>query len=98
MIAEKSKYFLQELKKIQKKHPEIGDVDGLGLAIRLEICEKDGTTPNRDFANKIFLAGMEGDFEHEGKRMGLVLNIVGYHKHVIALAPSVHRNSAIAAT
>ena len=32
---------------------------------------------------------MEGDFECEGKTMGLVLNIVGYYKHVIALAPSL---------
>ncbi len=89
LLAEKSARFLQGLRALQKKHPEMGHVDGLGMALRVEICEKDGVTANRDLAGKIFLAGMEGDLEHNGQQMGLVLNIVGYHKHVIALAPSL---------
>lgn len=35
------------LRDLQKRHPEIGDVDGLGLALRAEIPETDGFTPNR---------------------------------------------------
>ncbi len=89
ILAVKSAHFLRHLMALQHKHPEIGHVDGLGLALRMEICEKDGITPNRNLANKIFLAGMAGDLEWKGEAMGLVLNIVGYHKHVIALAPSL---------
>jgi len=88
VLAVKSARFLQHLRALQCKHPEMGHVDGLGMALRVEICEKDGVTPNRDLAGKIFAVGMEGDLEYNGQIMGLVLNIVGYHKHVIALAPS----------
>ena len=88
ILAEKSARFLKNLRALQHRHPEMGHVDGLGMALRIEICEKDGATPNRALANKIFLAGMDGNLSVNGQEMGLVLNIVGYHKHVIALAPS----------
>jgi len=33
---ESGAYFLEGLKELQSRHPEIGDVDGLGLALRAE--------------------------------------------------------------
>jgi len=78
------------LKKLQKKYKEIGDVTGLGLAIRLEVCEKDGTTPNRRLTDRIFQAGIEGGLEYRGKKHGLVLDIGGYFKNTFTLAPSFY--------
>jgi 4-aminobutyrate aminotransferase-like enzyme len=86
---ERGSYFLERLRQLQLKHSEIGDVDGLGLAMRMEMCEKDGFTPNRALADRMFQIGLEGDLKAEGKPMGLVLDIGGYYKNVITLAPSL---------
>ena len=88
-VYEKGKYFLEILKKLQLKHPEIGHVDGLGLALRMEMCESDGYTPNRKLADRMFQVGLEGDLKVNGKDMGLILDIGGYYKNVITLAPSL---------
>ena len=53
-VNEKGKYFLNILKELQRKHPEIGDVDGMGLALRMEMCEADGYTPNRALQISMF--------------------------------------------
>ena len=82
-------YFLAGLRGLQAKHPEIGDVDGLGLALRAEMCEADGRTPSRRLADRMFQIGLDGGFEVHGRRMGLVLDIGGYFKNVITLAPSL---------
>jgi 4-aminobutyrate aminotransferase-like enzyme len=34
--------------------------------------------------------GLKGDLEVDGKRYGLVLDIGGYYKNVVTLAPSLH--------
>jgi len=88
-VPEKGAYFLNLLKELQGKHPEIGDVDGLGLALRMEMCEKDGYTPSRNLADKMFQRGLEGNLKVNGKKMGLVLDIGGYYKNVVTLAPSL---------
>ena len=88
-VPEKGKYFLELLKKLQSKHPEIGNVDGLGLALRMEICEPDGFTPNRKLADKMFQLGLEGNLQLNGKKTGLILDIGGYYKNVFTLAPSL---------
>ena len=88
-MTEKGSYFLGRLRRLQLKHPEIGDVDGLGLALRMEICERDGRVPNRALADKMFQLGLEGGLHRNGKKMGLVLDIGGYYKNVITLAPSL---------
>lgn len=88
-VKEKGAYFLTLLQDLQKKHPEIGDVDGLGLALRMEMCEKDGYTPSRELADRMFQKGLEGNLRLNGKRMGLVLDIGGYYKNVVTLAPSL---------
>jgi 4-aminobutyrate aminotransferase/(S)-3-amino-2-methylpropionate transaminase len=89
-VAEKGAYFLEGLKDLQKRWPQIGDVDGLGLALRAEICEADGWTPNKALLDQMAEEGMKGDLEVDGKRHGLILDVGGYHKNVITLAPSLH--------
>ncbi len=88
-VPEKGNYFLALLKDLQTKHPEIGDVDGLGLALRMEMCQKDGYTPNRPLADKMFQVGLEGKLNANGKSIGLILDIGGYYKNVVTLAPSL---------
>ena len=89
-INSSGKKLVSMLKKLQKKYKEIGDVTGIGLAIRLEICEKDGITPNRRLTDQIFQAGLEGGLEYKGKKYGLVLDIGGYFKNAFTLAPSFY--------
>lgn len=88
-VAEKGAYFLEGLKALQARWPQIGDVDGLGLALRCEICEADGYTPNKTLLDRMEEEAMKGDLEAGGRRMGLILDVGGYHKNVITLAPSL---------
>lgn len=88
-VMEKGAYFLEGLKDLQKRWPQIGDVDGLGLALRAEICEADGFTPNKALLNRMEEVAMSGELEVDGKTMGLILDVGGYHKNVITLAPSL---------
>jgi 4-aminobutyrate aminotransferase-like enzyme len=90
-VAEKGAYFLAGLKELQTRWPQIGDVDGLGLALRAEICEADGWTPNKALLDLMAEEGMKGDLDvGDGQRHGLILDVGGYHKNVITLAPSLH--------
>jgi 4-aminobutyrate aminotransferase-like enzyme len=89
VVDESGAYFLEGLKRLQCKHPEIGEVDGLGLALRMEMCEADGRTPSRRIADRMFQLGLEGGLEVGEERIGLVLDIGGYYKNVITLAPSL---------
>ncbi|MGZ7222935.1 hypothetical protein ACXWPH_10065, partial [Streptococcus pyogenes] len=70
-------------------HPEIGDVDGLGLALRAEICQTDGFTPNRELLDRMVDIGLSGTLEYQGQPRGLVLDVGGYYKNVITFAPSL---------
>ncbi|MCL2020846.1 MAG: aminotransferase class III-fold pyridoxal phosphate-dependent enzyme [Betaproteobacteria bacterium] len=90
MVMRKGELFLAGLLDLQKRHPEIGDVDGLGLALRAEMCEADGFTPNKRLLDRMVDIGLAGGLEHKGKRMGLVLDVGGYYKNVITFAPSLH--------
>lgn len=94
MVTEKGEYFLEGLRELQKRHKEIGDVDGLGLALRAEICTDDGFTPNKALLDKMVDIGLAGDLDWKGKKMGLVLDVGGYYKNVITLAPSLHISTA----
>ena len=60
MVAAKGAYFLDGLKDLQKRWPQIGDVDGLGLALRGEICEADGYTPNKPLLDRMETEAHEG--------------------------------------
>ena len=89
MTTAKGAYFLAGLKDLQRRHAVIGDVDGLGLALRMEICEADGFTPNKALVDRMVDIALAGDLLVDGQRMGLVLDIGGYYKNVVTLAPSL---------
>jgi 4-aminobutyrate aminotransferase / (S)-3-amino-2-methylpropionate transaminase / 5-aminovalerate transaminase len=89
-VAAKGAYFLSRLKDLQKRFRMMGDVDGVGLALRIEMCEEDRFTPNRKLTNAIFEEGLKGDIAARGKKYGLVLDVGGYYKNVFTLAPSLH--------
>ncbi len=88
-VAEMGGYFLEGLRELQRRHRIIGDVDGLGLALRMEICGQDGFTPDKAMVDRMVDEALRGDLEVGGRRYGLVLDIGGYHKNVITLAPSL---------
>ena len=95
MVKAKGDKFLDGLKWLMGCHDQIGEVDGLGLALRLEVCEpSDRWTPNKAFLDKMLGIALAGDLEHGGKRMGLVLNVGGYYKNVITFAPSLEISEA----
>ena len=89
IVAEKGAYLLSRLKGLQKKHKVIGDVDALGLAVRIEMTKKDGFTPDRELTDKIFQEGMKGNVKVDGRKYGLVLDVGGYYKNVFTLAPAL---------
>ena len=88
-VPKKGGYFLQGLQELKRRHRIIGDVDGLGLALRAEICAEDGFTPDKAMVDRMVDEALKGDLVHDGRRYGLVLDIGGYHKNVITLAPSL---------
>lgn len=88
-VCDAGAYFLDGLRDLQKRHREIGDVDGLGLALRAEICTEDGFTPNKALLDKMVDIGLEGNLDYQGSKRGLVLDVGGYYKNVITFAPSL---------
>jgi 4-aminobutyrate aminotransferase-like enzyme len=89
LVARRGAYFLARIRDLHKKYPKvIGDTDGMGLALRIEICQADGHTPDRELTDRIVAEGMKGDLDGRGTRMGLVLDVGGYYKNVFTLAPS----------
>jgi 4-aminobutyrate aminotransferase-like enzyme len=89
-VPQKGAYFLKGLQELQRRHKIIGDVDGLGLALRVEICEPhDSFTPSKAIVDRMVDEALKADLEHKGKRYGLVLDIGGYYKNVITLAPAL---------
>lgn len=89
IVSEKGKYILSRLKDLQKKHKVIGDVDALGLALRIEMTKPDGFTPDRHLTDRIFQEGMKGAVKVNGKKYGLVLDVGGYYKNIFTLAPAL---------
>ncbi|MBY0612713.1 MAG: aminotransferase class III-fold pyridoxal phosphate-dependent enzyme [Beijerinckiaceae bacterium] len=90
MVAEKGAYFLQGIQELKRRHKCIGDVDGLGMALRIEVCEPhDSFTPSKALVDRMCDEGMKADLVVDGKRYGLVLDIGGYYKNVITLAPAL---------
>jgi 4-aminobutyrate aminotransferase/(S)-3-amino-2-methylpropionate transaminase len=89
-VPKKGAYFLQGLEELKRRHKIVGDVDGLGLALRIEICEPhDSFTPSKRIVDRMVDEAFKADLEHEGRRYGLVLDIGGYYKNVITLAPAL---------
>jgi 4-aminobutyrate aminotransferase-like enzyme len=91
MVMEKGAYLLEGLQELKRRYRIVGDVDGLGLALRMEICEShDSFTPSKAIVDRMVDEALKGDLEVDGDRYGLVLDIGGYHKNVVTLAPSLH--------
>jgi 4-aminobutyrate aminotransferase-like enzyme len=88
-VMAKGAYLLDGLKDLQRRHKIIGDVDGLGMALRIEICAEDGFTPDKVTTDRLVDEALKADLEVDGKRHGLVLDIGGYYKNVITLAPAL---------
>ena len=89
-VTKKGQMFISRLRKLQKKYPQMGDVDGLGLALRVEMCQKDGYTPNKELTAAVEEIGLSGKLSAGGKKRGLVLDVGGYHKNVFTIAPSFY--------
>ncbi|MEP7242589.1 MAG: aminotransferase class III-fold pyridoxal phosphate-dependent enzyme, partial [Gammaproteobacteria bacterium] len=89
MTQTKGQYFLDGLRELQQRHAVIGDVDGMGLALRIEICGADGFAPNRALLDRMVEIAMEGKLRARGREYGLVLDVGGYYKNVITLAPAL---------
>jgi 4-aminobutyrate aminotransferase / (S)-3-amino-2-methylpropionate transaminase / 5-aminovalerate transaminase len=88
LTREKGTYFLAGLKELKRRHRIIGDVDGMGMALRIEICEaRDRFTPAKTIVDRMVDEALKGDINVAGKSYGLVLDIGGYYKNVITLAP-----------
>ena len=88
-VNERGAYFLKRIQELKSRWKVVGDVSGLGLALRIELCEKDGFTASRKLADRMFNEGLKGDIKIGDKTYGLVLDIGGYEKNVITLAPSL---------
>jgi len=88
-IPEKGKRFLDGLKQLEAKYKKVGNVDGLGLALRIECTEEDGFTPSKKLCDAVIDEGLKGDLTYRGKKCGIVLNNGGYYKNVITLVPPV---------
>lgn len=89
MTFAKGAYFLEGLQDLKRRHRIVGDVDGLGLALRMEICTEDGFTPDKARVDRMCEEAMKGDLEAAGKKYGLVLDVGGYYKNVLTLAPAL---------
>ena len=63
---------------------------GLGLAIRVEICQKDGFIPDRQLTDAITSIGLSGNLRAGSKKRGLILDVGGYYKNVFTIAPSFY--------
>lgn len=89
-IPQKGRYMIRRFRELQKRYPQIGNVDGLGLAINVEICKRDGFTPDRRLTHRMFESGLKGDLRQGKERMGLILDVGGYYKNIFTIAPSFY--------
>lgn len=89
-VPEKGAYFLEGLKRLQAKHKCIGDVSGLGLALRAELVQEDGISPNKELCSKILAEGLKGDLTYNGKKCGLILHNGGFYKNTITFVPNLY--------
>lgn len=89
LTRDKGAYLLARLRELKRRYSIIGDVDGIGMALRIEVCAEDGYTPDKAAVDRMVEEAMKADLEVGGKRYGLVLDVGGYYKNVITLAPSL---------
>lgn len=75
--AEMGDYFIDKVRSMQVRHPEIGDVRGLGLMIGMEIVDKEGK-PDKQRTGEIVGKALE---------KGLIILTCGTNKNVIRFMP-----------
>ena len=70
MVMEKGAYLLAGLEDLKRRHKIVGDVDGLGMALRMEICEPhDSFTPSK--ADRRPHGGRGAERRHRGRRQAV---------------------------
>jgi len=89
-IPRKSAIFMDGLNYLKSKYKFIGDVGGIGFALRMEITQDDRYTPNKVLCDAMQEEGLKGDLEYNGKKCGLVLNNGGFYKNIITLVPQLY--------
>ena len=89
-IPRKSKLFMDGLNMLKAKYDEVGDVGGIGFALRMELTQKDGYTPNRELCDAMQEEGLKGDLIYNGEKCGLVLNNGGFFKNIITFVPQLY--------
>ena len=53
------------------------------------MCIRDSFTPSKAIVDRMVDEALKGDLDHGGRHYGLVLDIGGYFKNVITLAPAL---------
>lgn len=89
-IPKKSQRFMNGLNYLKSKYKQVGDVGGIGFALRMELTQEDGYTPNRELCDAMQEEGLKGDLTYNGQKCGLVLNNGGFYKNVITLVPQLY--------
>ncbi len=90
IAREQGAYLLTRLREFKAEFPTlVGDVDGLGMALRVEICAADGFTPDRAAVSEIVREALKGDIAVGGEDFGLVLDVGGYYKNVLTISPAL---------
>jgi len=59
------------------------------MALRFELCETYGFTPNNGLASRLMEEGFKGGLKIGGETYGLVIDVGGYYKNFIVLAPAL---------
>lgn len=89
-IQRKSAKFMEGLTFLKNKYKQIGDIGGIGFALRMELTQTDGFTPNRELCDALQEEGLKGDLTYNGKKCGLVLNNGGFYKNIITFVPQLY--------
>ena len=89
-IPRKSALFMEGLEQLKAKHKFVGDVGGIGFALRIEITEEDGYTPNKALCDAMQEEGLKGDLTYNGKKCGLVINNGNFYKNINNLVTQLY--------
>ena len=79
-MAEKGRYFLEGLRNLAKKHPFIGQVDGIGLYLSMELVKDRKTRQPAANESSFMMTELLKD--------GLICELTGYYHNRFNLIPS----------
>jgi 4-aminobutyrate aminotransferase/(S)-3-amino-2-methylpropionate transaminase len=89
IVSERSIQLKEVILEIQSQFNIFGRIDGLGLALGLEVCVPGTDRPDAALAKRISEMALNEPVNINGKNYGLILSTGGYHDHVFLLSPSV---------